>query len=206
MQAELEGYTAKTAEAKVELSQAQAALAQAQQKLANVPTQTKTAITKLQSQLDALGRESEKLDALGQLLNNRKAFQTKMESTADETIKLAATEPDNPTLAKATKLLKETVTLLEKDIESVQSRLNTQQKSTATAKTAVAAAQKDLDQLKLLPEKLEAEIQSKTASVKPISGRHQKISEEEKTFAGKVASQQAKIDKTSNQYFALLPK
>lgn len=206
LQAELEGYTAKTAEAKVELSQAQAALAQAQQKLANVPTQTKTAIAKLQSQLDALGRESEKLDALGQLLDDRKAFQTKMESTADETIKLAATEPDNPTLAKVADLLKETITLLGKDIESVQSQLNTQQKSTATAKTAVAAAQKDLDQLKLLPEKLESEIQSKTASVKPISGRHQKISEEEKTFAGKVASQQAKTDKTSNQYFALLPK
>ena len=206
LQAELEGYTAKTAEAKVELSQAQAALAQAQQKLANVPTQTKTAIAKLQSQLDALGRESEKLDALGQLLDDRKAFQTKMESTADETIKLAATEPDNPTLAKVADLLKETITLLGKDIESVQSQLNTQQKSSATAKTAVAAAQKDLDQLKLLPEKLESEIQSKTASVKPISGRHQKISEEEKTFAGKVASQQAKTDKTSNQYFALLPK
>ena len=206
LQAELEGYTAKTAEAKVELSQAQAALAQAQQKLANVPTQTKTAIAKLQSQLDALGRESEKLDPLAQLLDDRKAFQTKMESTADETIKLAATEPDNPTLAKAAKLLKETVTLLGKDIESVQSRLNTQQKSTATAKTAVAAAQKDLDQLKLLPEKLEAEIQSKTASVKSATARHQKVSEEEKTFAGKVASQQAKIDKTSNQYFAILPK
>ena len=185
MQAELEGYTAKTAEAKVELSQAQAALANVQQQLANVPAQTKIATTKLQDQLETLGRENEKLDALGQLLADRKSFQSRMESTARETGELAATEPDNPTLAKVASLLKETITLLGKDIESVQSRLNTQQKSTATAKTAVAAAQKDLDQLKLLPEKLEAEIQSKTASVKPISGRHQKVSEEEKTFAGK---------------------
>ena len=206
MQAELEGYTAKTAESKVELSQAQAALAVVQQQLANVPAQTKIATTKLQDQLETLGRENEKLDALAQLLADRKSFQSRMESTARETGELAATEPDNPTLAKVASLLKQTITLLGIDIESVQSRLNTQQKSTATAKTAVAAAQKDLDQLKLLPEKLEAEIQSKTASVKPISGRHQKVSEEEKTFAGKVASQQAKVDKTSNQYFALLPK
>ena len=206
LQAELEGYTAKTAESKVELSQAQAALAAVQQQLANVPAQTKIATTKLQDQLETLGRENEKLDALGQLLADRKSFQSRMESTARETGELAATEPDNPTLAKVANLLKETITLLGIDIESVQSRLNTQQKSTATAKTAVAAAQKDLDQLKLLPEKLEAEIQSKTASVKPISGRHQKVSEEEKTFARKVASQQAKVDKTSNQYFALLPK
>ena len=206
LQAELEGYTAKTAEAKVELSQAQAALAAVQQQLANVPAQTKVTTTKLQNQLETLGRENERLDALGQLLADRKSFQSRMESTARETGELAATEPDNPTLAKVASLLKETITLLGKDIESVQSRLNTQQKSTATAKTAVAAAQKDLDQLKLLPEKLEAEIQSKTASVKSTSGSHQKVSEEEKTFAGKVAAQQAKIDKTSNQYFALLPK
>ena len=206
LQSELEGYTTATAEAKAELSQAQAALAAVQQQLANVPAQTKVATTKLQDQLETLGRENEKLDALGQLLADRKSFQSRMESTARETGELAATEPDNPTLAKVASLLKETITLLGKDIESVQSRLNTQQKSTATAKTAVAAAQKDLDQLKLLPEKLEAQIQSKTASVKPISGRHQKVSEEEKTFAGKVAAQQAKTDKTSNQYFALLPK
>ena len=206
LQSELEGYTAATAEAKAELSQAQAALAAVQQQLANVPAQTKVATTKLQDQLETLGRENEKLDALGQLLADRKSFQSRMESTAGQTGELAATEPDNPTLAKVASLLKETITLLGKDIESVQSRLNTQQKSTATAKTAVAAVQKDLDQLKLLPEKLEAEIQSKTASVKSTTGRHQKVSEEEKTFAGKVATQQAKTDKTSNQYFALLPK
>ena len=206
LQSELEGYTAATASAKAELSQAQVGLANVQQQLANVPVQTKVATTKLQNQLETLGRENEKLDALGQLLADRKSFQSRMESTHRETGELAATEPDNPTLAKAASLLKETITLLGKDIESVQSRLNTQQKSTATAKTAVAAAQKDLDQLKLLPEKLEAEIQSKTASVKSTSGSHQKVSEEEKTFAGKVAAQQAKIDKTSNQYFALLPK
>ena len=206
LQAELEGYSGATAESKTKLSQAQATLAQAQQRIANVPAQTKIATTKLQDQLETLGRENEKLDALGQLLADRKSFQSRMESTARETGELAATEPDNPTLAKVAGLLKETITLLGKDIESVQSRLNTQQKSTATAKTAVAAAQKDLDQLKLLPEKLEAEIQSKTASVKSTTGRHQKVSEEEKTFAGKVATQQAKTDKTSNQYFALLPK
>ena len=206
LQSELEDYTAATASAKAELSQAQVGLANVQQQLANVPAQTKVATTKLQNQLETLGRENEKLDALGQLLADRKSFQSRMESTHRETGELAATEPDNPTLAKVASLLKETITLLGKDIESVQSRLNTQQKSTATAKTAVAAAQKDLDQLKLLPEKLEAEIQSKTASVKSTSGSHQKVSEEEKTFAGKVAAQQAKIDKTSNQYFALLPK
>jgi chromosome segregation ATPase len=206
LQAELEGYTAATASAKAELSQAQVGLAAVQQQLANVPAQTKVTTTKLQNQLETLGRENEKLDALGQLLADRKSFQSRMESTARETGELAATEPDNPTLVKVASLLKETITLLGKDIESVQSRLNTQQKSTATAKTAVASAQKDLDQLKLLPEKLEAEIQSKTASVKSTSGRHQKVSEEEKTFAGKVAAQQAKTDKTSNQYFALLPK
>ena len=206
LQSELEGYTAATASAKAELSQAQVGLANVQQQLANVPAQTKVTTTKLQNQLETLGRENERLDALGQLLADRKSFQSRMESTHRETGELAATEPDNPTLAKVTSLLKETITLLGKDIESVQSRLNTQQKSTATAKTAVAAAQKDLDQLKLLPEKLEAEIQSKTASVKSTSGSHQKVSEEEKTFAGKVAAQQAKIDKTSNQYFALLPK
>ena len=206
LQSELEGYTAATASAKAELSQVQVGLANVQQQLANVPAQTKVATTKLQNQLEILGRENEKLDALAQLLADRKSFQLRMESTAIETGELAATEPDNPTLAKVASLLKETITLLGKDIESVQSRLNTQQKSTATAKTAVAAAQKDLDQLKLLPEKLEAEIQSKTASVKSTSGSHQKVSEEEKTFAGKVAAQQAKIDKTSNQYFALLPK
>ena len=206
LQSELEDYTAATASAKAELSQAQVGLANVQQQLANVPAQTKVATTKLQNQLGTLGRENEKLDALGQLLADRKSFQSRMESTHRETGELAATEPDNPTLAKVASLLKETITLLGKDIESVQSRLNTQQKSTATAKTAVAAAQKDLDQLKLLPEKLEAEIQSKTASVKSTSGSHQKVSEEEKTFAGKVAAQQAKIDKTSNQYFALLPK
>ena len=206
MQSELEGHTAATAEAKAELSQAQAALAAVKKQLADLPGQTKAATTKLGDQLDALGRENEKLDALGQLLADRKSFQSRMESTARETGELAATEPDNPTLAKVASLLKETITLLGKDIESVQSRLNTQQKPTATAKTAVAAVQKDLDQLKLLPEKLEAEIQSKTASVKSTTGRHQKVSEEEKTFAGKVATQQAKTDKTSNQYFALLPK
>jgi mono/diheme cytochrome c family protein len=206
LQAELESYTAATAEAKAKLSQTQAALGQAQQKLANVPTQTKTAIAKLQSQLDALGQESEKLDALGQLLDDRKAFQTKMESTADETIKLAATEPNNPTLAKAAKLLKETVTLLGKDIESVQSRLAAQQKTTADAKTSVSVAQKDLDQLKLLPEKLEADIKAKTEIAKAATENHLNILDEEKTFAKKVATQQAKTDKTSNQYFALLPK
>ena len=202
----MESYTAATAEAKAKLSQTQAALGQAQQKLANVPTQTKTAIAKLQSQLDALGQESEKLDALGQLLDDRKAFQTKMESTADETIKLAATEPNNPTLAKAAKLLKETVTLLGKDIESVQSRLAAQQKTTADAKTSVSVAQKDLDQLKLLPEKLEADIKAKTEIAKAATENHLNILDEEKTFAKKVATQQAKTDKTSNQYFALLPK
>ena len=206
LQSELKDYTAATASAKAELSQTQVGLANVQQQLANVPAQTKVATTKLQNQLKTLGRENEKLDALAQLLADRKSFQLRMESTAIETGELAATEPDNPTLAKVASLLKETITLLGKDIESVQSRLNTQQKSTATAKTAVASAQKDLDQLKLLPEKLEAEIQSKTASVKSTSGRHQKVSEEEKTFAGKVATQQAKTDKTSNQYFALLPK
>ena len=70
----------------------------------------------------------------------------------------------------------------------------------------MAAVQKDLDQLKLLPEKLEADIQTKSANVKSATGRHQKISEEEKSFAQKVATQQATVDKTSNQYFALLPK
>ena len=62
---ELEGYTAATAEAKAKLSQAQAALAQAQKQLTNVPAQANAASEKLQSQLDALGRENEKLDALG---------------------------------------------------------------------------------------------------------------------------------------------
>ena len=206
LQAELEGYTAATAEAKAKLSQAQAALAQAQKQLTNVPAQANAASEKLQSQLDALGRENEKLDALGQLLADRKAFQSRMGSTAKAAGELAATEPDNPTLAKAANLLKETIGLLKKDIESVQSRLSEQQKSTAAAKTAVATVQKDLDQLKLLPEKLKAGIRSKTASVQSATGRHQQVSEEEKTFAGKVAAQQAKTDKTSEHYFALLPK
>ena len=66
LQSELEGYTTATAEAKAELSQAQAALAAVQQQLANVPAQTKAATTKLQDQLETLGRENEKLHALGQ--------------------------------------------------------------------------------------------------------------------------------------------
>lgn len=206
MQSELEGHTAATAEAKAELSQAQAALAAVKKQLADLPGQTKAATTKLGDQLDALGRENEKLDALGHLLADRKAFQSKMKSTATETAELAATEPENPTLAKAASLLKETITLLGKDIESVQTRLAAQQKTTADAKTAVAAVQKDLDQLKLLPEKLEADIQSKKASVNSTTGRYQKVSEVEKTFAGKVTTQQAKADKTSEHYFAILPK
>jgi WD40 repeat protein len=206
LQAELEGYTAATAESKTKLSQAQAALAQAQQQLANVPAQTKAASAKLQSQLDTLGRENEKLDALGQLLDDRKAFQSKINSTAKETAKLAATEPENPNLAKAANLLNETVTLLGKDIESVQTRLTAQQKTTDDAKTAVAVAQKDLDQLKLLPETLTADIMAKTETAEDATSNHQKISNEEKTFAKKVATQQAKADKTTNQYFALLPK
>ena len=76
LQSELEGYTTATAEAKAELSQAQAALAAVQQQLANVPAQTKAATTKLQDQLETLGRENEKLDALGQLLADRKSFQS----------------------------------------------------------------------------------------------------------------------------------
>jgi len=197
---------AATAESKTKLSQAQAALAQAQQQLANVPAQTKAASAKLQSQLDTLGRENEKLDALGQLLDDRKAFQSKINSTAKETVKLAATEPENPNLAKAANLLNETVTLLGKDIESVQTRLTAQQKTTDDDKTAVAVAQKDLDQLKLLPETLTADIMAKTETAEDATSNHQKISNEEKTFAKKVATQQAKADKTTNQYFALLPK
>ena len=206
LQSELDDYTAATAKAKAELSQAQADLDKAQRQLAGLPAQTKAASEKLQTQLDALGRENEKLDALGQLLADRKVFQSKIKSTAREAGKLAAAEPDNPNLAQAATQLKETITLLGKDIEAVQARLAAQQKSTAAAKTAVAAVQKDLDQLKLLPEKLEADIQTKSANVKSATGRHQKISEEEKSFAQKVATQQATVDKTSNQYFALLPK
>ena len=205
LQSELESYTAATAVAKAELSQAQAAFAAVQEQLANVPTQTKVGTAKLQSQLDVFGRENEKLDALGQLLADRKSFQLKIKSTARETAELAATEPDNPTLAKAASLLKETITLLSKDIESVQSRLNTQQKSTVAAKTAVATARKDLNQLKLLSEKLEANIRTKTRITKSATGRHLKISGEENFFAVKVATQQAKADKTSKYYFALLP-
>ncbi|MDP6737246.1 MAG: hypothetical protein QF732_12250 [Nitrospinaceae bacterium] len=206
LQSELEGYTAATAEAKANLNQAQTALAQAQQQLANVPLQTKSAAKQLQSQLDALGRENEKLDALGQLLADRKAFQSKMDSTAKEAGELAATEPDNPNLAKAAELLGETVTLLGKDIESVQSRLADQQKTTNDSKIAVATIQKELDQLKLLPQKLDSEIRSKTETVKSAAKKHQKKLEEEKTFAEKVANQQSKADKISSHYFALLPK
>ena len=206
LQSELEGYTAATAEAKANLNQAQTALAQAQQQLANVPLQTKSAAKQLQSQLDALGRENEKLDALGQLLADRKAFQSKMDSTAKEAGELAATEPDNPNLAKAAELLGETVTLLGKDIESVQSRLADQQKTTNDSKIAVATIQKELDQLKLLPQKLDSEIRSKTETVKSAAKKHQKKVEEEKTFAEKVANQQSKADKISSHYFALLPK
>ena len=206
LQSELEGYTAATADARADLNHAQATLTAVQQQFAGLPAQTKAATTKLQDQLDALGRENKKLDALGQLLADRKSFQSKMKSTASEAGELAATEPANPTLAKAASLLKETITLFGKDIESVRSRLTAQQKSTEAAKTAVAVVQKDLDQLKLLPEKLEADIRTKTANVKSATGRHQKISEEENTFAGKVATQQAKVNKTSEHYFALLPK
>jgi hypothetical protein len=206
LQTELKDYTNATAETKAELNQAQTALAQAQQQLDNVPAQTKATTNKLQSQLDALGRENEKLDALGQLIANREAFRSKMKTTARESAELAATDPGNPNLAKAADLLNETVTLLSKDIESVQSRLTAQQKTTAAATTAAATIQKNLDQLKLLPQKLEAEIQSKTETVKSAANKHQKVSEEEKTFANKVATQQAKTDKTSKHYFALLPK
>ena len=171
-----------------------------------MPLQTKSAAKQLQSQLDALGRENEKLDALGQLLADRKAFQSKMDSTAKEAGELAATEPDNPNLAKAAELLGETVTLLGKDIESVQSRLADQQKTTNDSKIAVATIQKELDQLKLLPQKLDSEIRSKTETVKSAAKKHQKKLEEEKTFAEKVANQQSKADKISSHYFALLPK
>ena len=81
-----------------------------------------------------------------------------------------------------------------------------QQKATDAARTAIVIAQKYLDQLKLLPKKLEAEILSKTETVKSAAYRHQKVSEEEKTFAQKVAIQQSKADKTSSLYFALMPK
>ena len=206
LKAELEGYTAATAEAKTKLNQAQAALSKAQKQLANVPAQTKAAAEKLQSQLDALGRENEKLESHAQLLTHREAFRSKMKTTASESAELAATEPGNTNLAKASELLGETVTLRGKDVESARIRLAAQQKTTDAARTRIGTAQKDLDQLKLLPEKLEAEILSRTETVKTPSYRHQKVSEEEKTFAGKVAIQQSKADKTSSHYFALLPK
>jgi chromosome segregation ATPase len=206
LKAELEGYTSATAEAKTKLNQAQAALLKVQKQLANVPAQTKAAAEKLQSQLDALGRKNENLESLAQLLTHREAFRSKMKNTASESAELAATEPGNTNLAKASELLGETVTLLVKDIESVRIRLASQQKATDAARTAIVTAQKYLDQLKLLPKKLEAEILSKTETVKSAAYRHQKVSEEEKTFAQKVAIQQSKADKTSSLYFALMPK
>ncbi len=206
LQTELEDYTADTAVANAELTQAQAALNTVQQQLAKMPSQTIAAAAKLQSQLDALGRENEKLDALAQLLANRKSFHSKMSATAMEADELATTEPDNRTLPKASVLLKETVTLLGKDIESVQSRLAVQQKTTAAAKTAVAKAQKELDQIKLLPETLIADIKTNTETVATSIANQQKISEKEKNFALIVATQKAKTDNITDQYFALLPK
>ena len=203
---ELEDYTTATAEAKAQLTQAQAALVQAQQQLDNIPIQTKVTTEKLQNQLSSLDRENEKLDALGQLLTDRKTFCSKMETTAKESAKVAATEPDNSDLAKAVSLLKETIAILKKDIDSVQTRHTAQNKSTETAKTAVAATQKKLDQIKLLPEKLKIDIQSKTAIVQSTTEKLQKISNTEKTFTEKVASQKAKTDRTSEHYFALLSK
>ena len=158
------------------------------------------------NQLNALKQENEKLDALGQLLTDRKAFCAKIETAAKESANVAATEPNNPDLAKAVGLLKETIATLNKDIESVQTRHTAQNKSTESAKTAVAVAQKKLVQLKLLPEKLKTDIQSKTAAVRSTSEKLQEISNSEKTFAEKVADQNAKTDKTSENYFALLSK
>ena len=141
LEAELDGYTAATVEAKTDLNQAQAALAQAQQRLDNLPTQIKAAEAKLQSQLDTLGRENNALDALGQLFANRKKFQSKMTATAKESAELVTNDPENKNLAKAAELLNESITLLGKDIESIQARIDSQQQKTDASKATLVGTQ-----------------------------------------------------------------
>ena len=206
LEAELDGYTAATAEAKTDLNQAQDALAQAQQRLDKLPAQINAANDKVQSQLDTLGRENKSLDALDQLLAQRKEFHSKMTATASESAELAANDPDNKHLAKTAELLNESITLIGKDIESIQARLGAQQQTTDAAKATLVGTQQELDQLKLLPETIQAEVNEKTALVNSATATYQTKMAEEKNFSVKVADQKAIVDDTSSQYFALLPK
>ncbi len=206
LEAELDGYTAATAEAKTDLNQAQDALSQAQQRLDKLPAQINAANDKVQSQLDTLGRENKSLDALGQLLAQRKEFHSKMTATASESAELAANDPDNKHLAKTAELLNESITLIGKDIESIRARLGAQQQTTDAAKATLVGTQQELDQLKLLPETIQAEVKEKTALVNSATATYQTKMAEEKNFSVKVADQKAIADDTSSQYFALLPK
>ena len=206
LQTELEDYAAATSEAKAALDNSEADLAQVRQQLENIPEQIKIAKTKLQAQHDAFDRENKKIEALGQLISHRESLRSKAESAAKESAKLAATAPDNPVLAKATDLLNESVALLGKDIKSVQAKLANQQKTIDAAKTAIAIAQRELDRLKLLPEKLNTEIATRTAAVTEAATNVQIRQREGIEFAKTVAQQKAKTDATSSQYFALLPK
>ena len=129
-----------------------------------------------------------------------------MTATAKESAELVTNDPENKKLAKAAELLNESITLLGKDIESIQARIDFQQQKTDASKATLVGTQQELDQLKLLPESIQAEVNERTALVNSASATYQTKMAEEKNFSVKVADQKAIADDTSSQYFALLPK
>ena len=129
-----------------------------------------------------------------------------MTATARESAKLVTNDPENKNLAKAAELLNESITLIGKDIESIQARLDAQQQKTDVTKATLVGTQQELDQLKLLPESIQAEVNERAALVNSATATYQTKMAKKKNFSVKVADQKAIADDTSSQYFALLPK
>ena len=138
--------------------------------------------------------------------NQKASFIQQVEQIEKKNQQQASTDPDNKILAEAGIKLAESLSLLQKDLQTVDAQLQAKQQKLVEAKTAVSGAEAELAAIMKMRESAPKVLQEKEDALKAAQNQLTIKQKDFSDFKLKVDQQKAKTDSLLQQYLQALPK
>ncbi|MBD37031.1 MAG: hypothetical protein CMI28_03015 [Opitutae bacterium] len=150
--------------------------------------------------------ENSKLDQISLAKNQKVSFIQQVDQIQKENESQTKLDPQNEALRQAGAKLSESLALLQKDLQSADSKLLSKQQELVQAKTAVTTAEAELAEIMKMRESAPKVLEEKEKSLLDVQNQL-KVREKEFTeFKKKVDLQKSKTEALLQQYLEALPK